>query len=101
LINPREIDFLAFFRYSKKNLVNFGLRNVDGEDYYLDENNNNNNNNNKWKNEYLWDTGWGNKYGFGRLPEPNFEELWTLLTKSDIEKKQTLCSSTSYSQLPF
>ena len=41
-------------------------------------------NNNNWKIENLCDCGWGNEYGFIRLPEPNFEELWTLLTESKI-----------------
>lgn len=34
---------------------------------------------------YLFDFGWGDEYGFVRLPELNFDKLWYLLLNSNID----------------
>jgi len=95
LINLKEKYFLASYRYSKKSPSDFGLRIVNGKNYFLD------NNNNKWKSEYLWDSGWGNEYGFIRLPEPNFDQLWILLTESNIEDNKLGASELLNRDYPF
>jgi hypothetical protein len=95
LINPKEKYFLASFRYSKKKPSDFGLKIVNGEDYYIDKNNN------KWKNEYLWDNGWGNEYGFVRIPELNFDQLWILLVESDIENNKLGAAELLNRDYPF
>ena len=95
MINLKEKYFLASFRYSKQNPSDFGLRIVNGKDYYLDKNNN------KWKNEHLWDNGWGNEYGFVRLPEPNFDQLWILLTESNIENNKLGAAELLNRDYPF
>ncbi len=78
-IDINEKHFLASFRYDKSKPEDFGLRKVNGTEDFIDKNGN------LWQNEILWDSGWGNEYGFVRLPEPNFDQLWLLLTESDIE----------------
>ncbi|MDC8004090.1 hypothetical protein POV27_08495 [Aureisphaera galaxeae] len=72
--------FIASVRYNKSQPEDFGLTKVKGKEHYIDTEGN------LWQNEYLWDSGWGNEYGFIKLPEPNFEQLWTLLTKSKIKE---------------
>ena len=44
--------------------------------------------NNRWAQEEMWDSGWGNEYGFVRLPRLNADELWDLLTTSKIYENQ-------------
>ena len=83
-MRPEKIDinqkhFIASFRYNKSKPEDFGLKKVVGKDHFVDKNGI------LWKNEILWDSGWGNEYGFVRMPEPNFEQLWILLTKSNIK----------------
>lgn len=83
-MNPKAIDinqnhFIASFRYNKNKPEDFGLKKVDRKDHFVDKNGT------LWKNQILWDLGWGNEYGFVRIPEPNFEQLWILLTESNIE----------------
>ena len=83
-MNSKIVDinikyFIASFRYDKSKPEDFGLKKVDGKDYFVDKNGI------LWQNEILWDSGWGNEYGFVRIPEPNFEQLWILLTESNIE----------------
>ncbi|WP_111684157.1 hypothetical protein [Winogradskyella tangerina] len=79
IIDINQKHFKASFRYNKSNPKDFGLKEVSGKDHYVDKNGD------LWKNEILWDSGWGNEYGFVRLPVPNFEQLWILLTESNIE----------------
>ncbi|MFG6687882.1 hypothetical protein ACGK9U_14965 [Mariniflexile sp. HNIBRBA6329] len=38
----------------------------------------------KWKKELLWDNGWGKEFGLVRLPKLTANELWLLLTKSNV-----------------
>ncbi|WP_346883373.1 hypothetical protein [uncultured Algibacter sp.] len=78
-IDINEKHFLASFRYNKSKPEDFGLKKVDGTEHFVDKKGN------LWMNEILWDSGWGNEYGFIKLPEPNFDQLWVLLTKSNIE----------------
>ena len=73
---------MASFRYNKKKPEDFNLKKVEGVNYCIDKDCV------KWKEAYLWDNGWGNEYGFIRQPEPNQDELWTLLTESNIEDNQ-------------
>lgn len=79
IIDTNQKHFIASFRYNKSKPRDFGLKEIDGKDYYIDKDGV------LWKNEILWDSGWGNEYGFVRMPEPNFEQLWILLTESNIE----------------
>jgi hypothetical protein len=86
-MKPQTIDidekhFLASFRYNKSKPEDFGLKKVDGAEHFIDKKGN------LWQNEILWDSGWGNEYGFIKLPKPNFDQLWILLTESNIEINQ-------------
>ncbi len=76
-MNVKQKYFIASFKFNKSKPEDFDLQKVSGTDYYTDKSGNH------WKQEYLWDNGWGNEYGFIKIPEPNFEELWTLLFKSN------------------
>ena len=78
-IDINQKHFIASFRYNKSKPEDFGLKKVDEKDHFIDKNGI------LWKNKILWDSGWGNEYGFVRMPEPNFEQLWILLTESNIE----------------
>jgi hypothetical protein len=95
LTNINEPYFFASFRSTKQKPSDFGLKEVEGKDYYLDKNNN------KWKNEYLWDNGWGNEYGFVRLPELSFSQLWNLLMKTKIQNNQLGASEFLNRKYPF
>lgn len=77
-MNIKEKYFTASFRFDKSKSEDFNLKKVEGEDYFIDKLGNH------WIQDYLWDNGWGNEYGFIKLPELNFEELWTLLIDSNI-----------------
>ncbi len=79
IIDINQKHFISSFKYNKSEPEDFGLKKVDGTDHFVDKNGI------LWKNEILWDFGWGNEYGFVRMPEPNFEQLWVLLTKSNVE----------------
>ncbi len=78
-IDINEKHFLASFKYNKSKPEDFGLSKVNGTEHFVDKKGN------LWMNEILWDSGWGNEYGFIKLPEPNFDQLWILLTESNIE----------------
>ncbi|MDY2586368.1 hypothetical protein [Winogradskyella aquimaris] len=78
-ININEIHFLGSLGRTDNKPERFGLKKLNGTEFFID------NDGNTWQNEILWDTGWGNINGFIKLPEPNFEQLWTLLTESQIE----------------
>ena len=81
-IDINDKHFLASFRYNKSKPEDFGLEKVDGTENFVDKNGD------LWKNDILWDSGWGNEYGFIKLPEPNFDQLWILLTESNINVNQ-------------
>ena len=82
IININEKHFQASFRYNKNKPEDFGLKKVDGTEHFIDKEGD------LWQYEILWDSGWGNEYGFVKLPEPNFDQLWILLTESDIKVNQ-------------
>ncbi len=90
-----EKYFIASFRYNKDKPEDFGLKPIVNSDYFMDSKGN------KWKNEYLWDNGWGNEYGFIRQPEPNHEELWILLTESTIVENQLGAAELLNEKHPF
>jgi len=95
VINKTEKYFVASFRYNKDKPEDFGFKPVADSDYCIDSKGV------KWKNEYLWDSGWGNEYGFIRQPEPNQEELWILLTESTIEENQLGAAELLDQKYPF
>lgn len=70
---------MASFRYNKEKPEDFNLQKIEGENYCIDKDGA------KWKEASLWDNGWGNEYGFIKQPEPNQDELWRLLTESNIK----------------
>ncbi len=80
MINPNEKYFLASTRFAEDKPEDYGLKSVDGEEYFLDKNDN------RWVAEKMWDKGWGNENGYVRLPLLTVDELWELLTKSDIQE---------------
>ena len=76
-MNIKQKYFVASFRGDKIKPEDFNFKKIDGTEYYIDELGN------QWKEERMWDNGWGNEYGFIKLPEPAFEELWKLLFESN------------------
>ena len=82
MVNPKEKYFQSSFRYDKDTPDKFGLKFNEDLGCFLDSENA------KWKKEVLWDNGWGGEYGFVRLPELGFTELWTLLLESNIYENQ-------------
>jgi hypothetical protein len=81
-IDITEKHFLASFMFNKSKPEDFGLKKVEGTEHFVDRKGN------LWQHKILWDSGRGNEYGFIRLPEPNFDQLWILLTESKIEVNQ-------------
>jgi len=82
MLNSNQKYFIASFRFDKDKPEDFDLEKIEGTEYCQDKDGG------KWKQTYLWDSGWGNEYGFVRQPEPNFEQLWSLLLESNIEDNQ-------------
>lgn len=82
MVDVRQKHFVASFRYNKKKPKDFGFQNMEGENYCTDKKGG------KWTEAYLWDNGWGNEYGFIRQPEPDFDDLWTLLIESKIDENK-------------
>lgn len=95
MINIKEKYFLASFNNRKNKPSDFGLTFVANKDYYVDKNNE------KWKNEYLWENSWEQEQGFVRIPEPNFKELWALLTESNIENNKLGAAELLNRNYPF
>lgn len=81
-INPNELHFMASSRFDRSKPEDFGLKKVDETEHYADKHGD------IWKNEILWDSGWGNEYGFVKLPEPDFNQLWILITESNIKNNK-------------
>lgn len=80
IININEKHFMGSFRYDKSKPEDFGLKKNSKSEDFIDKNGD------LWRHAILWDSGWGNEYGFIKLPEPNFEQLWVLLIESNIEE---------------
>ncbi|WP_179319780.1 hypothetical protein [Winogradskyella helgolandensis] len=95
MINLNEKYFLASWNNRKNKPSDFGLKTVADKDYYIDKNNL------KWKSEYLWENLWEQEQGFVRFPEPNFNELWTLLTDSNIENNKLGAAELLNRNYPF
>jgi hypothetical protein len=94
-MNVKQKYFLASFRGDKIKPEDFNLNKVDGTEYYSDKLGNH------WKQVSLWDNGWGNESGFIKLPEPTFEELWTLLIESNVFENYNGASEIINSKYPF
>ena len=64
IIDTTEKYFMGSFRYNKSKPEDFGLKKVEETEHFVDKEGN------LWQNEILWDLGWGNEYGFVKIPEP-------------------------------
>ncbi|GAA3599960.1 hypothetical protein Q4Q39_11780 [Flavivirga amylovorans] len=82
MINPKEKYFLTSFRYNKNKPEDFGLKPDSENDCFKDKDGV------RWKAEQMWDEGWGDEYGFVRLPLLSPDELWLLLLESNIDENK-------------
>lgn len=73
--------FLMSTRFNKTNPEDFGLL-PNGKGYAL-----NPIDNTMWKSMELYDFGWGNEFGYCKMPMPSFETLYALLFSSCDEDK--------------
>ena len=70
-INPQKYFFKMSFRFDKCTPEAFGLvLSENSENIYVDKSEGS-----LWKQQNLYDFGWGAEYGFVRLPEPSFYDL--------------------------
>jgi hypothetical protein len=82
-IDPLKRYFLISFRSNNTKPEEFGLRKAEkeGEFFYPKDKS-------FWVQRNLYDFGWGKEYGFVRLPELGFEELWYLVSFSSIQENR-------------
>ena len=83
-IDPQKYFFKMSFRFDKCTPEAFGLvLSENSENLYVDKADDS-----LWGQQNLYDFGWGAEYGFVRLPELNFYDLWNLLSNSNIQDNQ-------------
>ena len=83
-LDLKKLYFRMSFRLNKVTPDEFGLVESGTDTYlYIDKIDGS-----IWKKKTLYDFGWGNEYGFMRLPELSFDEAWNMLTSSDIQENQ-------------
>ena len=83
-IDLEKVYFKMSFRFNKRKPEDFGLT-VAQEDIncYTDLMDSS-----LWQKNELYDFGWGNENGFIRLPKLTFDELWYLITNSEIQENK-------------
>lgn len=83
-IDVNKKYFLMSFRFDKTKPEDFGLvRSSYDENLYICKSDNS-----KWLKCELYDFGWGNEFGFERLPELEFSELIYLLENSKVQENR-------------
>jgi len=76
--------FLMSFRFDKEKPEDFGLSQSQYNcNIFIDTSDNS-----EWIQKELYDFGWGNEYGFIRLPELDFLELWNVLENSKLQENK-------------
>ena len=76
--------FLMSFKFNRTKPEEFGLtQSKYDNDIFINQSDNT-----QWMKKELYDFGWGNEYGFVRLPELGFLELWNILENSHIEENK-------------
>lgn len=80
-MDVNENYFYMSFRFNKTKPQHFNLKISSEEKVYISTLDGS-----KWKQSEMYDFGWGNEYGFYKLPKLNFNELWNLLINSNIEE---------------
>jgi hypothetical protein len=80
-VNIKEKYFMMSFMFNKKKPEDFKLIPVEHTDNTFIHKKYKS----LWKQFDLYDFGWGEEYGFVRLPELTFDEIWYLLLNSKID----------------
>ena len=75
--------FLMSIRFNKTTPEEFGLTRTDIDNVYISIEDGS-----FWEKTDLYDFGWGNEYGFEKLPKLTFEELFELIFQSNIEENR-------------
>ena len=76
--------FQMSFRFDKNKPEDFGLtQSAYNSNIFIDKSDNS-----EWVNRELYDFGWGNEYGFMKLPKLDFFELWNLLENSLLKENK-------------
>lgn len=82
MMNLDEKYFYASFRYNKNSPEDFGLSPLPDTGLFVDSQGC------QWKQEPMWDEGWGDEYGFVRQPAADAKGLWKLLIESPHYENQ-------------
>lgn len=72
------------FKFNKNKAEDFGLEDYDHINSIFKDSKDQT----LWLQQSLYDFGWGNEYGFVRLPVLGFDDLWFLLMNSQIQENR-------------